>query len=50
MKLYHYTSIENLALILKSQNIRFTRLDCVDDMEESVMYDQISFGKYTFVK
>lgn len=49
MKLYHYTSIENLALILKSQNIRFTRLDCVDDMEESVMYDQISFGKYTFV-
>lgn len=49
MKLYHYTSIENLALILKSQKIRFTKLDCVDDVEESAMYNQISFGKYTFV-
>lgn len=49
MKIYQYTSIENLALILKSQKIRFTKLDYVDDVEESAMYDRVSFGKYTFV-
>lgn len=50
MNLYHYTSIDNLALILKNRTIRFTRLDCVDDVEESAMYDGIvPMGKYTFV-
>ena len=34
MKVYHYTSIENLALILSSQKIRFTRLDLLDDIRE----------------
>lgn len=33
-KLHHYTSIENLSLILKSKKIRFTRLDKVDDIKE----------------
>ncbi len=36
MKVYHYTSIETLALILKNKSIRFNRLDCVDDLEESI--------------
>lgn len=50
MNLYHYTSIENLALILKNRTIRFTRLDCVDDVEESTVYeDMVPMGKYTFV-
>ena len=34
MKIYHYTSIETLGLILESQKIRFSRLDTVDDPEE----------------
>lgn len=50
MNLYHYTSIENLALILKNKTIRFSRLDCVDDVEESTVYeDMVPMGKYTFV-
>ena len=32
--LYHYTSINNLALILNSQRIRFTRADLVNDLDE----------------
>ncbi|MEE6451715.1 DUF2971 domain-containing protein [Gottfriedia acidiceleris] len=34
--LYHYTSIENLALILKNNTIRFSRLDGVNDMNEAM--------------
>ena len=50
MKLYHYTSIENLALILKNKTIRFNRLDRVDDIEESSIYEKtVPMGKYTFV-
>lgn len=37
MKLYHYTSIETLALILKHKTIRFSRLDRVDDPLSQVM-------------
>lgn len=33
-KIYHYTDISTLALILHNQTIRFNRLDCVDDPEE----------------
>ena len=33
-KLYHYTSIENLLLILKTKSICFSSLENVDDMEE----------------
>ena len=36
MKLYHYTTIKNLALILDSKKILFNRLDNVDDAEESL--------------
>lgn len=32
--IHHYTSIQNLALILKSRKIRFTRIDKVDDLSE----------------
>lgn len=38
MKLYHYTSIGNLALILDSEKIRFTRLDKLDDFHEVGIY------------
>ena len=52
MAIYHYTSIQTLALILKNKKIRFNRLDRVDDMEESI-YGSGPFGtklaQYTFV-
>ena len=52
MKIYHYTTIETLALILKNRTIRFNRLDKVDDMEEA-MYgsgdSNIMLGQYCFV-
>ena len=50
MKVYHYTSIETLALILKNKTIRFNRLDQVDDIEESEYKtgNDTKFGKYAF--
>lgn len=50
MKLYHYTSIETLALILKNKTMRFSRLDCVDDPDEySFSRDGITPAHYCFV-
>lgn len=50
MKLYHYTSIETLALILKNRTIKFNRLDTVDDLEEAgYTSDGVKLGKYMFV-
>ena len=37
--LYHYTSIETLALILANKTLRFTRLDGVNDPEEASACD-----------
>lgn len=48
-RIYHYTSIESLALILSSQKIRFTRLDKVDDIREAQSHSGIEFGKYIFI-
>lgn len=47
--IHHYTSIENLALILKSQNIRCSRLDQLDDIEETQLYGDNNFYKFIFV-
>lgn len=44
--LYHYTSIETLALILKNKTICFNNLLNVDDTEESESSDLVNFGKY----
>ena len=50
MKIYHYTTIDSLALILKNKTLLFNRLDCVDDMEEGAVVSQgVMLGKYTFV-
>lgn len=35
-KIYHYTTIDTLALIMLNKTIRFNRLDRVDDKEESI--------------
>lgn len=44
--LYHYTSIETLALILKNKTICFNNLLNVDDLEEAKSGDLGNFGKY----
>ncbi|MBE6746525.1 MAG: hypothetical protein E7558_03645 [Ruminococcaceae bacterium] len=36
--LYHYTSIETLALILKNRTIRFNSLDKMDDLQEQQFF------------
>lgn len=49
--LFHYTSIKNLALILKSRRIRFSRLinDYTDDQTEGKPSDLPIIGKYHFI-
>ncbi len=48
--LYHYTSIEILALILKHKTIRFNSLSNVDDKNETEFADsKINFSPYTFI-
>lgn len=52
MTIYHYTSIQTLALILKNKKIRFNRLDRVDDIEESIYGSgptETKLAQYTFV-
>lgn len=43
--LYHYTSIETLALILKNKIICFNHLLNVDDLEEANTQDMVNFGE-----
>jgi hypothetical protein len=47
--LYHYTSIEVLALILRNRTIRFRRLDLLDDPDEGVSSDFGRQGKYVMI-
>lgn len=47
--LYHYTSIEKLALILKNQTIRLNPLDTMDDLQEGRTSDVKNLGKFIFV-
>lgn len=48
MKLYHYTTIDSLAHILKSRSIKFNRLDQLDDLTESEEFGSFNPLKYTF--
>lgn len=49
--IYHYTSIETLALILKSKKIRFNSLKNVDDINETQFSDQdeINLSSHTLI-
>ncbi len=47
--LYHYTSIDNLALILKNRTIRLNPLDKMDDLQEQKTADVENLGKFVFV-
>lgn len=47
--LYHYTSLDTLALILTNKSICFNTLLNVDDVEEAETSDLDLFGKYVYV-
>lgn len=47
--LYHYTSIESLALILKNRTIRLNPLDKMDDLQEQKTADVKNLGKFVYV-
>lgn len=47
--LYKYTTLESLALILKSKNIRLNPLTVMDDLQEADTADEIKYGKYVFI-
>lgn len=49
MKVYHYTTIDSLAMIMSSQSIKFNRLDKVDDMEERCESQNVKLWQYIFV-
>jgi hypothetical protein len=47
-RIFHYTSVDSLEAILRSQKIRFTRLDHFDDVIEAQTHGGVGFGKYFF--
>lgn len=47
--LYHYASLDTLALILHNRSIRFSRLDKVDDPQEQRSADSQNLGKMKLV-
>lgn len=47
--LYHYTSLEQLALILKNRAIRLSPLDAMDDLQEKKTADIPNLGKFIFI-
>lgn len=51
MRVYHYTSIESLAMILSNRMIRFSRLDTVDDPDEFAFENKsgIDIAKFIYV-
>lgn len=47
--LYHYASLDTLALILRNRTIRFSRLDKVDDPQEQRSADSRNLGRMKLV-
>lgn len=47
--LYHYTTIDSLALILKDKKIKFSPLTSLDDLREEQTSDAQQYGRYVFV-
>lgn len=47
--LYHYTSIETLALILKNRTIRLNSLDRLDDLQEQQTADIKNIGQFCYI-
>ncbi|KAA9233716.1 DUF2971 domain-containing protein [Aerococcus mictus] len=49
MKIYHYTSLEALYLILKNRTLRFTNLLNVDDLEEGATQEFEYAKQYQYI-
>lgn len=47
--IYHYTSMESLALILKNRTFRLSSLANMDDLEEGETSDIGKFGRFTYI-
>ena len=47
-KLFHYTSLESLALILRNQTLRLMPLTGMDDPQENLTRDIANLGKFFF--
>ena len=47
--LYHYTNVNALSMILKTQSIKFTPLTELDDLEEEKIKDIKPFAKYVYI-
>lgn len=47
--LYHYTTVESLALILKNKSFRLSPLSVLDDLQEERVKDVQKFSEYVFV-
>lgn len=47
--LYKYTTLESLAMILKSKKIRLNPLTRMDDLQEAQSSDDINYGRYVFI-
>lgn len=47
--IYHYTTIETLALILQSKKMRFSCLTTVDDILEGSLFEKKNLAQYVFV-
>ena len=47
--LYHYTSIDRLAQILKNRTLRLSPLDKMDDLQENITKDIKNIGRFFFV-
>ncbi len=47
-QLWHYTNVEALFKIISNQTIRFSRIDCVNDLmeKEPLMIDNMYLGTY----
>ena len=47
--LYHYTSIETLALILSNRTFRLNSLDQMDDLQEKETSDIKNIGQFCYI-
>jgi len=47
--LFHYTSVQSLAMILKNKSIRFNSLNMMDDLQEGKTADKQNYGRFCLI-
>ncbi|WP_418846557.1 hypothetical protein [Phocaeicola sp.] len=48
-RLYHYTTVESLVLILKNRTLRLNPLDKMDDLQEAQSLSRQNYGQFVYV-